>query len=121
MGKKRSLSLLGAALVFFGVFTPALTVPGVGELNYLLCGTGDGTILVALALLSIFLALKNKYQALWITGAACLGVVAFTYLNLHKRLSELNAVTAQAYHLAWGWAVLVAGIGTMMASAAFKE
>ena len=121
MDKRRSLSMLGVVILCCGVFTPVLTAPVLGNISYLLCGKGDGTLLIALALFSLFFALKNQYRALWYTGLACFGVVAFTYFDIHKRFSELNAGTAQTYHLTWGWAVLVAGIGTIMASAALKE
>ena len=121
MDKRRSFSMLGAAIVCSGVFAPVLTVPVLGNISYLLCGKGDGTLVIALALLALFFSLKNQYRAMWYTGMACFGVVAFTFYDIHRRLSELNAGTTQPYHLSWGWVVLVAGIGTIMASAALKE
>ncbi len=121
MDKRRSFGLLGAALVCCGVFTPTLTAPMLGNISYLLCGKGDGTILIALSLLSFYLAMKKKYRALWYTGLASFGVVAFTFYDIYRRLSELNDGAAQTYHLSWGWAVLAAGIGTIIASAALRE
>lgn len=121
MNKKRFLSLVGPGILCFGVFAPALRVPALGNLNYFFCGQGDGALLLTLALISLLLAVKSKYSALWYTGLACSGVVAYTYLNFHRRLSELNPLMAQNYQLSWGWAVLIVGIGTVIVSAALKE
>lgn len=120
MDKRRSFGMLGAVTVFFGVFTPVLTTPAFGNISYLFCGKGDGTLLIALALLSLFFALKKRYRALLYTGMACFVVVAYTFHDIYSQLSELNAVSAQTYHLSWGWAVLAGGIGTILASAAPK-
>jgi hypothetical protein len=117
MDKRRSLSVLGVAIVCGGVFTPVLTAPVFGNISYLLCGKGDGTLLIALSLLSLFFSLKSRYSALWYTGIVCLSIVTFTFYDIHRQLSQLNAGTTQLYHLSWGWGVLAAGIGTIMASA----
>ena len=120
MDKKKLLSLAGPLLLCWGVFAPVLKVPALGGLNYFFCGKGDGALLLVLALLSILLAIKGKYSALWYTGAASAGVVTFTFINLRLGLSDLGLLTSQNYQLSWGWVVLIAGIGTVLASAAFK-
>ncbi len=121
MGRKRLLSLLGSAILCFGTFTPALSVPVLGNISYFACGKGDGTLIIALSLFSVLFALKNRYQALWYTGLASAVVVSFTYADLHKRMAGIDPVMAQSYQLSWGWAVLIVGMGTLLAAAALKE
>ncbi len=121
MDKRWLISLFGAVLVCCGIFMPVLSVPVLGNINYLLCGRGDGTILVALAVISLLFARKNRYRLSWYMGIASFGVVIVTYAGVYKRLSALDALTAKEYHLSWGWAVLVAGIATLMAAASFRE
>ncbi len=118
---KKLLGLLGIGVVFCGVFAPALNVPALGTMSYMLCGGGDGTLLMALALLSILFVQKNMYRALLFAGLASLGIVIYTYAEIYSRLSALDAATAKTYHLSWGWAVLITGITVVLISAVRGE
>ena len=121
MDKKRFFSLAGIAILICGVFSPVLRVPAIGGVSYFFCGKGDGTILILLSLISLFLALKKNYKALWITGIGCAGVIAFSYVTIHMRLASVNSAEAQTYRLSWGWAVLLLGAAAVLASAAARK
>lgn len=121
MDKKRILGLVGPVILLCGVFTPAVRVPMLGTLNYFSCGAVEGTMLITFALISLWSAGTDKFRALWYTGLGSAGIVAFTYWNLFMRLSDLDLLMAQTYHLSWGWAVLIAGIGAIITAAALNE
>ncbi len=120
MTKRRFLGLLGAALVVCGVFTPVVTVPRLGELNFLVGSQGSGTLLVLLALATGYLTLTKRFRALWYTGGACLLVVLVAYMQLSRWLAA-DALAADASRLSWGWGILLAGIGATIAAAMIRE
>ncbi len=121
MERKRLLGLIGPVILIGGVFSPALHVPELGNINYFVCGKGDGTILIMLALISSLFVLKKNYNVLWYTGLGSLSVIVFTFMNIQKELAELSSPVAHTYHLSWGWIVLIVGAGSVIAAAALKE
>jgi hypothetical protein len=121
MDKKRIFSMFGIVILLCGVFSPVLRVPEMGDVSYFLCGKGDGTVVILLALISLLLSLKKNYKALWITGVACAGVIVFSYVDIHARMAAGSAGFADAYHFSWGWAVLLLGAASVLASAAVRN
>jgi hypothetical protein len=121
MEKRQWLSLIGSVILCMGVFAPVMTMPALGKISYFLGGNGDGTIIIALALLSFLLTLQKKYRGLWYTGICATAVTTYSFLILRHDLSKLSSETQQAAHLSWGWAVLIIGAGLVMTSAAIKE
>ncbi len=121
MDRKRLLGVLGPLILVCGVFSPVLQVPVLGDISYFLCGRGDGTLLLALVFVSLFCSFSGRYRALWYTGFGGGAVVLFTLLKTVRMLSGLNPDHGQPYGLSWGWAILVMGVGTILAGAVFKE
>jgi hypothetical protein len=135
--RKQLLGVIGSIMVFFGVFTPIISVPIVGSMNYFQNGKGDGVIVLVLALISIGLVLAKKYGGLWITGGGSLAVMLFTFLNFQLRMSQMHDemeiklagnpfrgiadVAMQSIQIQWGWAVLVIGAALLIAAAAIKR
>lgn len=127
------LGMVGSIVLFLGVFAPILRIPIMGSLNYFQNGQGDGTIIICLAVVSLVLILLKKCRGLWFTGLGSLGVLAFTFINFHVRMSEtksglqaemgdnpfgfLGELALESVQLEWGWAVLILG-GAMVTSAA---
>ena len=58
---KQILAILGALLLFVGVFLPIVSMPIVGSLNYFHNGQGDGTIVLVLAVISMILAITRRF------------------------------------------------------------
>lgn len=117
MENKRMLGLTGSMVLCLGVFCPVLLVPMLGRINYFILGKGDGTVIIALALISFLLTLKKKYKALWYTGLGSFGIIIFTFLSTYGVPGAARPVTT---HLSasWGWVVLLLGAGTLSAAAA---
>lgn len=70
MKTKQLLAVFGSILLFVGVFTPMVSLPIVGSLNYFQNGKGDGIFILALSAISLVLALTSLYEGLWLTGGA---------------------------------------------------
>jgi len=130
------LGLIGSLVLFVGVFTPIISLPIVGNMNYFQNGKGDGVIVLALAIVSLILTLTKRYRGLWFTGIGSLAVMIFTFVNFQMRLSDAQAqvesqlsdnpfrgladIAMQSVQIQWGWAVLIVGAGLVIAAAAIK-
>lgn len=137
MKTKQLLGLVGSIVLFIGVFTPAVSVPIMGNMNYLQNGEVDGTIVLLLAVVSLVLVLAKKYKGLWFTGLGSLGVLLFTFINFQLRKSQARAgmksklagspfrevidMAMQSIQLQWGWVLLIVGATLLIVSAALKE
>jgi len=137
MKTKQLLGLIGSIVLFIGVFTPIVSVPIMGNMNYFQNGEGDGTVVLVLAVISLVLVLANKYKGLWFTGIGSLGMMIFSFINFQSKMSQAKAkmetelagnpfrgladLTMQSVQLQWGWALLIVGAGLVIASAAMKD
>lgn len=129
----RLLGLLGAGLLFLGVFTPIVSAPFLGSQNYFQNGEGDGIIIVAMAIVAIGMILSGRLRLVWLPGAAALAMLAFTFFSFRRGLGSirdemiaelagnpfagLGEAMLGSVQLQWGWAVLVLG-GTLLIAAA---
>jgi hypothetical protein len=85
------LGLIGSLLLTVGVFAPILSVPIMGTINYFANGKGDGTLVLILAVVSLILTVRRRYEWLLTTGVASLAMMTFTFINFQLRMSEANA------------------------------
>ena len=90
-----------------------------------------------LAVVSLVLVLAKKFKGLWLTGIASLAVMTFTFINFQIMISNMKShmeselagnpfrgladMALQSVQLQWGWALLIVGVGFLIASAAIKE
>ena len=130
------LGVIGSLVLFVGVFTPIISLPIVGSMNYFQNGKGDGVIVLALAIASLILTLTKRYRGLWFTGIGSLAVMIFTFVNFQMRMSDAQAqiesqlsgnpfrgltdIAMQSVQIQWGWALLIVGAGLVIAAAAIK-
>lgn len=122
-GVRQIVGIVGAIILFIGVFTPIVSVPIMGNMNYFQNGKGDGTIVLVLAVLSLIAVLIKKDVILFFTSIGCLGTLTFTFVhfkigmtrmlaeasNADGLFSGLAELAAKAVQLQWGWALLVVG------------
>ena len=134
---KQLLGVIGSILLFVGVFSPLVSMPIVGSMNYFHNGEGDGVFVLVLSAISFVLVLTRRYKGLWFTGFASLGFMLFTFFNFHSHMSHAKAdlesklagnpfrgfadVAVQSVQLQWGWALLITGAALIIASAALKD
>lgn len=122
-GIRQIVGIVGAIILFIGVFTPIVSVPIMGNMNYFQNGKGDGTIVLILAVLSLVAVLTKKDVILFFTSIGCLSTLTFTFVNFKIGMSRMLAeastsdglfsglaeLAAKAVQLQWGWALLVVG------------
>jgi len=137
MNKKQLFGIIGSVILFFGVFAPIVSVPVLGNLNYFQNGKGDGLIILILSVLSLILVLAKKYKGLWFTGGLIIAVMAFTFVNLQIKISDMKmqmendlagnpfhgfaSMLIQSVQIQWGWALLIVGAVLLIVSAAMKD
>ena len=127
-GTPQLLGIIGSIVLFIGVFMPIVSTPTGRGLNYFQNGKADGTMLLILAVISLFIVLTKGYRWLWLTGLGSFGVMLFTFVGVHQRMSQAKTQLAgdrlrgaiEAVQLQWGWAVLVVGAGLLIAAAALE-
>ncbi len=117
------IGIIGAIILFIGVFTPIVSVPIMGTMNYFQNGKGDGAIVLVLAVISLLAILTRKDAILFFTSIGCLGALTFTFVNFKVSMDRLLGQAAgtddvfsglahlavQSVQLQWGWAVLIVG------------
>lgn len=123
--------LLGLFLLMIGVFTPIVSVPITGNLNYFQNGTGAYVLI--LSVISLIPLFMRRYQWLWITGLLILSLIGATLLHLtwviaemrrmlvdeasDTLLSGLAELLTAAVQIQWGWVVLFSGVALVIITA----
>ncbi len=136
MPLRQILGLVGSLILFIGVFTPIISLPIVGSMNYFQNGRGDGVIILVLAAFSVFLTLTKRYRFLLFTGGGSLAILAFTFINFQYRMSQMQSQMKESMannpfgglgeamlntvQIQWGWAVLIIGAALLIAAALLK-
>ncbi len=136
-GTKQLLGLIGSAVLFVGVFTPIVSIPIMGNMNYFQNGKGDGVIVLVLAVISLILILLKKFKGLWFTGMGSMAIMIFTFINFQMAFVDTKTqmetelagnpfrgiadMAMQSVQIQWGWALLIIGAVLVIASAAIKE
>jgi hypothetical protein len=90
MESRQVVGLTGALVLFIGVFTPIVSVPTVGYINYIENEKIDGVVILGLAIISFLLLFARKYRGLWFTGLASLGFCYSHLLACKLRLPSLG-------------------------------
>ncbi len=131
--KPTTMGWIGTLLLFVGVFTPIVSVPFMGNVNYFRNGEGDGVLVLILAGISAILLLKEKLRGLYFTAGLSLAVMLFSFFNFQSGMSQARAemekdlagnpfrgladMAMESVQLQWGWAVLLVGVGLQLACA----
>ena len=95
MNTKQLLGLIGSIVLFIGVFTPIVSVPIMGNMNYFQNGQVDGTIVLIFAVISLVLVLAKKFKGFWFTGIGGSWADAF---HLHQ-LPIKNVTSKSRYRV----------------------
>lgn len=131
MENRQKVGFIGSAILLLGVFAPVISVPFVGDLNYVQAYKVNATAVLVLAVVSFVLAYLRKYKRLIITGTISLGLVLANFFHLlmekssttsHTELGKaLEKVFKQSIQIEWGWLVLITGSLMIIAAAVVKK
>ena len=134
---RQTLAVTAGILLVLGTFTPIVSFPFVGDIDFFREGYGDGYILLAMAGLSVALAITGRWKQVLVPGLGSLAVVLWTFLGVQDTISQarsgvqatlagnphegLAASVMQSIQWEWGWLLLFAGSGLLVYSAARRD
>jgi hypothetical protein len=134
---RQTLAVTAGILLVLGAFQPIVSFPFIGDVDFFREGYGDGYILLAMAGLSIALAVTGRWKQVLVPGLGSLAVVLWTFLSVQDTISQarsgapatlagnphegLAASVMQSIQWEWGWLFLFAGSGLLVYSAARRD
>lgn len=127
------VGFVGVALTIAGIFSPMMTIPIVGTVDYMRGGSEEAVSLLLLSFLSIFFLIKKRYEWLYGSGIWAFLLVLTTCIYYQSRISEavsafnremrgnpfrgLGDLAMANMGLSWGWFLLFSGTGLLVYSA----
>jgi hypothetical protein len=137
MDPRQALGIGGSLVLAIGVFTPIVSVPVVGNINYFRNGSGDGAFVLGFAVLSLILTLRGNFHWLWTTGTAVIALLVGAFIRFQETLLEVQSgierdlsdnpfrgvaeVAVGSAQLQWGWILLIIGAGALIAAASTRS
>lgn len=127
----KNQAFLGSGMLIAGLFLPVVTLPFVGTINLFNNGTNWLALgLLALAIVSAVLAVKNRTGDLFLTGVGASGALIYKFVSIQYSIVKMRATLSEtikdnpfasiaqtalgSVQLQWGWLVLAAGAGLLV-------
>lgn len=124
------IGIFGSVLLAIGVFSPMVSIPIIGTINFFKNGQGDGIIFLLLAFVALVLCLLKKYRPLLWIGIVAAVIIAFDLYEAVTKMSEIKSkamhemagnpfkgigeAMSQSIQLQWGWAVIMSGAAAII-------
>lgn len=131
------LAIFAVFLLLLGTFTPIVSFPFVGDVDFFRAGYADGYVLLILTALALALAVTGRWKQVLVPALGSLAVVLWTFLGVQDTFADarsgsaaalagnphegLAASVIQSIQWEWGWLLLFAGSGLLVYSAARKD
>jgi len=131
------LAVTAAVILVIGTFTPMVSVPFIGGIDYFREGYGDGYILLIMAGLSAALAVTGRWKQVLVPALGSLAAILWTFLGVQDTIAQarsgapaeltgnphegLAASVMASIQWEWGWVLLFAGSGLLVYSAARRD
>ena len=131
------LAVTAALILVIGTFTPMVSVPFIGGIDYFRDGYGDGYILLIMAGLSAALAVTGRWKQVLVPALGSLAAILWTFLGVQDTIAQarsgapaeltgnphegLAASVMASIQWEWGWVLLFAGSGLLVYSAARRD
>lgn len=130
----RILGIAGSAMLVIGIFLPIVSVMGLISLSYfdaIKISPGQawsGILLLLLGIVSLIMAVTNKFKILIATGVCALGLLVLDFFRLKSGLSGSSAEAgdmadqmASAVSIGWGFYVMVIGAILLIVAGVMKS
>ena len=113
--QKQLFGYIASGLLALGTFLPVVTMPIVGSLTYFNNGQGDGTFVIAAAVVAAVLVALNKFKFLLIPAIIAVGITLYDLINLAVKIGDMKssmagnmfAGLADTVQLQYGWFVMI--------------
>jgi hypothetical protein len=117
--KKRNISITGACLLSVGCFLPAMHVPLIGSVSYVLNGSGDGIIVVTLAMIGGVCALGDRIKAASVTAWLNLLIISVALAGFADK--PVDNPFAKLVTLGEAWPVMIVGALAMIVASFMSD
>ena len=121
MQRRQMIGVLGAFCLATGAFAPVVSVAAVREITYFRSGNG---VMLAVALISLAIALRNHFAWLLPAGLTALAMIITTVRTARSLViapaTTPEAAAGPAIQLDWGVGVLLLGVVLLLVSAFMK-
>lgn len=130
------LAITAAVVLLFGVFSPIVSFPFVGGVDYFR-DNGDGYIVLIMTGLALALAVTGRWKQVLAPALGSLAAIIWTFLSVQQTISQARAGVAaelagnphgglassvmQSIEWEWAWVLLFAGSGLLVYSAARRD
>lgn len=130
------IGIIGSIFLCAGIFSPIISLPLIGNLNYLYI-KGDSIIILILSIISLIIILQDKYHLLWITGASSLGIVIIDFCHIQILILQIRVgvqellsqikfkglvdVAVNSIQMQWGWFFLLFAIFLIIVGTIVQE
>ncbi len=137
INRKQVIGLIGSIILVFGVFSPILSLPVIGSIDYFQNGEGDGIFILILAVISLIFLLHKKNKILLLTGFGCFVILALTIVKVNMKISQAKAdmdielennifnvltdLSLRSIHFQWGILLILAGASLLIISSIIKQ
>jgi hypothetical protein len=133
---QKAIAIIGCIVLIAGCFAPLLRAPIMGTVNSIHDGTGDGMIVLALAITCLTMAVFNRFWFCYVTAFGSAGMIAFWFIRFRHILSQIKAdmdtdlkdnpfrgiadAMMGSVTLDYGWFILMAGSVLVLWAAILK-
>lgn len=83
--------LLRAIALLVGVFCPVVSVPIVGNLNYIGTSKAAGVLVLACGAMALVFAITDEMEWAWSAGLPALGAVGFSCYQYYAKIADMRA------------------------------
>lgn len=135
LDRQQTIGVVGALLLFIGVFMPVANIPIMGTINML--ASANGYVIIGLSIVSIIVVFMRQFRALALTGGISLVILLFMlyrFVSIFHSTKKEMATTLKdnpfaglahtivdSVQLQSGWAVLVVASLILIFTAFYAE
>lgn len=125
----RILGIIGSALLILGIFLPIVSLMGIISLSYFDAikispvQAWSGLLLLLFGIISLIMAVTNKFKILIATGVVSLGILVLDFFRLKNSLSDAPAEATEmggGVSIGWGFYVMVIGAILLIVAGVMK-
>ncbi len=120
------MGMLGAALLFVGMFLPVFSMPTIDDITYFQNGRFDRIIVLSASVFAMYFALARNSKGLVATGAMSLVFAGYSFIDMYLQVRDMKEsirtesvnyefegsidTILNTIELQWGWYVIAAGV-----------
>lgn len=135
LDRQQTIGVIGALLLFIGVFMPVANIPIMGTINML--ASANGYVIIGLSIVSIIVVFMRQFRALGLTGGISLAILLFMlyrFVSIFHSTKKEMATTLKdnpfaglahtivdSIQLQSGWAVLIVASLILIFAAFYTE